>query len=317
VKRDGKYYLFHITWPRGGMRTQLVHRADRITGPYEGRVCLASKGVAQGTIVDTPEGDWWAFLFQDCGAVGRTPWLVPVRWEDGWPVMGVDGEAPRDLDLSADPDGVETLVASDDFDRAAGEPPLPLAWQWNHNPVEDLWSVYERPGWLRLTSGRVDGGLVATRNTLTQRTFGPTSVATTAVDAGKLRDGDYAGLGLLQRHYGFVGVKVEGDKRSIVMVRSEEDEPVEVEAVPARGDLVHLRAECDFRDRVDTATFAYSLDGESWVPIGEPLRMRYTLPHFMGYRFALFNFATKQPGGVADFDYFRVGYDAATPVAGD
>ena len=36
-KHDGKYYLFNITWPRGGMRTVIIHRADQITGPWEGR----------------------------------------------------------------------------------------------------------------------------------------------------------------------------------------------------------------------------------------------------------------------------------------
>ena len=34
--------------------------------------------------------------------------------------------------------------------------------------------------------------------------------------------------------------------------------------------------------------------------------MTYTLPHFMGYRFALFNYATKAAGGCVDFNYFRV-----------
>ena len=34
--------------------------------------------------------------------------------------------------------------------------------------------------------------------------------------------------------------------------------------------------------------------------------MTYTLPHFMGYRFGLFNYATKTAGGFVDFDYFRV-----------
>ena len=27
----------------------------------------------------------------------------------------------------------------------------------------------------------------------------------------------------------------------------------------------------------------------------------------MGYRFGLFNFATKNPGGYVDFDFFRLG----------
>ena len=35
--------------------------------------------------------------------------------------------------------------------------------------------------------------------------------------------------------------------------------------------------------------------------------MAYTLPHFMGYRFGLFCFATKEAGGAADFDCLRLG----------
>ncbi|WP_372490047.1 hypothetical protein [Chitinophaga sedimenti] len=34
--------------------------------------------------------------------------------------------------------------------------------------------------------------------------------------------------------------------------------------------------------------------------------MAYTIPHFMGYRFGLFNYATKTAGGYADFDYYRI-----------
>ena len=34
--------------------------------------------------------------------------------------------------------------------------------------------------------------------------------------------------------------------------------------------------------------------------------MSYTIPHFMGYRFGLFCYATKAPGGFADFDFFRI-----------
>ncbi|TWT29607.1 Beta-xylosidase [Posidoniimonas corsicana] len=306
IKHNGRYYLFNITWPRGDMRTQIVHRADKITGPYEGRVALHDQGVAQGTIVDTPEGDWYAFIFQDHGAVGRTPWLVPVRWMDGWPIHGVDGKAPRTLDLPADPDGLTGIVDSDEFDRSTGDPPLPLAWQWNHNPVENLWSLTERPGWLRLTSGRVDSGLVDTRNTLTQRTFGPECSATVALDASGMADGDSAGLALLQRKYGWVGVQVEGDAKSIVAVAAEDDQPRVLARLPLDQPVVYLRASCDFKDRADKGDFAYSLDGESWESIGAPLSMEYTLPHFMGYRFALFNFATKSPGGHADFGYFRV-----------
>jgi hypothetical protein len=34
--------------------------------------------------------------------------------------------------------------------------------------------------------------------------------------------------------------------------------------------------------------------------------MAYTLPHFMGYRFGLFNYATQNAGGFVDFDFFHI-----------
>lgn len=306
LKHDGRYYVFNITWPKGGMRTVIVHRAEKITGPYEGRLVLQDRGIAQGSLIDTPDGRWFAYLFRDSGAVGRIPYLVPVQWKDGWPVLGTDGKVPDTLDLPASRGLVPGLVASDEFTRAKGAPALPLVWQWNHNPDGAHWSVTERPGFLRLTTGRVDPDFVSARNTLTQRTFGPVSAGTTALDVGRLKDGDVAGLGLLQKGYGFVGVRQEGAARYVVMVTAESGGPVEAQRVPLAAKSVHLRAECDFRDLADTARFSYSLDGRTWTAIGAPLKMKYTLPHFMGYRFALFAFATKTLGGSADFDYFRV-----------
>ncbi len=306
LKANGKYYLFNITWPRGGMRTVVVHRADRITGPYEGRLALQDKGVAQGSIIDTPNGEWYAYLFRDYGAVGRIPYLVPVKWEDGWPVLGVDGKVPDTLNLPPSKGLIPGIVASDEFDRRPGDPALPLVWQWNHNPDNSRWSLSDRSGFLRLTTGRVDPNLLAARNTLTQRTIGPECSGTTAVDVSQLKDGDSAGLALLQRDYGLVGVKAEGGTSFVVMVNAPKSVPTEVERVPLTQRTVFLRAECDFRDRADRARFFFSLDGQTWTRIGNELKMNYTLPHFMGYRFGLFNFATKEPGGYADFDFFRI-----------
>ena len=304
-KINGKYYVMNITWPRGGMRTQIVHRADTITGPYEGRVVLQDKGVAQGCLIDTPDGKWYALLFQDTGAVGRCPWLVPVRWEDGWPVLGIDGKAPITLDIEDNGQGLANIVASDEFDRAPGQP-LPLAWQWNHNPDNRCWSMGERKGYLRLTTGRVDSDILQARNTLTQRTFGPVCSATTKLEVGRMKDGDCAGLIALQKRYGYVGVRMEGGRKSIVMVSAQSERPEEVQRIPLQQQTVYLKIDCDFRNRTDKAYFYYSLDGLQWTKIGSTLQMAYTLPHFMGYRFGLFNFATQTTGGFVDFDYYRI-----------
>jgi len=306
-KIKGKYYLFNIAWPRGGMRTVIVHRADKITGPYEGRVALQDLGVAQGGLIDTPDGQWFAYLFRDFGAVGRIPYLVPVQWKDGWPVLGNPaGKVPETLSLPPNKSLIPGLVASDEFTRRAGEPALPLVWQWNHNPDNALWSVTERPGYLRLKTGRVDTSFLLARNTLTQRTIGPVCAGTAALDVAHLQPGDFAGLSVLQKRYGLVGVQVSQGTKAIVMVSAESEKPVEVQRLPLTQNKVYFKIECDFRDRKDVATFFYSLDGKTWHPVGGPLKMAYTLPHFMGYRFGLFNYATTRPGGYVDVDYFHL-----------
>jgi beta-xylosidase len=304
-KINGKYYVMNIIWPRGDMRTQVIHRADKITGPYEGRIVLHDKGIAQGCLIDTPDDKWYAVLFQDNGSVGRSPWLVPVQWEEGWPVLGIDGKAPMTLDIDDQKYGLGNIVASDEFNRKPGEP-LPLAWQWNHNPDNRYWSIGERSDYLRLTTGRVDRGILQARNTLTQRTFGPMSSATTKIEVVNMKDGDCAGLIALQRRFGYVGVKMEGNSKSIIMVSAQSNRPEEIKNIPLKQQTVYLKIDCDFRDRTDKAYFYYSLNGKTWTKIGAVLRMAYTLPHFMGYRFGLFNFATQTAGGFVDFDYFHV-----------
>ena len=305
-KVNGKYYLFNITWPRGGMRTVVIHRADQITGPWEGKLAFQDLGVAQGGLIDTPKGDWYAYLFRDYGGVGRIPYLVPVKWEDGWPVLGVNGKAPTTLPLPPGKGLIPGVVHSDEFKRKKSGPALPLVWQWNHNPDNALWSVTERKGYLRLQTGRLDTAFTQARNTLTQRTIGPECTGATSLDVSLLKNGDFAGLCLLQKQYGLLGVKVQEGQKYLVYVSAASGPAGEEIRVPISQPTVFFKAECNFRDRIDTAHFFYSLDGKSWTRIGAPLKMPYTIPHFMGYRFGLFCYATEQTGGIADFDYFRI-----------
>jgi beta-xylosidase len=289
------------------MRTVVVNRADNLMGPWEGKIVLQDKGVAQGGIVDTPDGKWFAYMFQDHGSVGRIPFLVPMKWVDGWPVLGVNGKVPDTLDLPASKGLIPGIVNNDEFTRKKGEPALPLVWQWNHNPDNKLWSVTERKGFLRLKTGRIDSLFLKSRNTLTQRTFGPTCAGITLLDASKLKDGDFAGLCTFQRKFGVVGVKVQNGAKYVYMVSNKTDNPTEQQSIPLSQNKIYLKIECDYRNKIDIAKFFYSLDGKKWNSIGGELKMEYTLmEHFMGYRFGLYNYASKNVGGYADFDYFHI-----------
>ncbi len=310
-KINGRYYIFNIASPASRWAPSvIVSRADSIDGPYESRIALDDRGIAQGGLIDTPDGKWFAYLFKGNGAVGRIPYLVPVTWKDDWPVLGENGKVPMTLDLPAGEQGVSGasgIVASDEFDRQPGAPALPLAWQWNHNPKPGDWSLTKRPGYLSLVTSRVVAALPEATNTLTQRTFGPASSATTSIDVSGMKDGDWAGLTAFQKRYGFVGVKMADGVRSLVMVSADSDKPEEIASIPLAGKTVHLKVECEFEPAPEVARFSYSLDGKSWAPIGRPSRLTYSYPtHFMGYRFGLFYYSTKTAGGRVDFDYYRI-----------
>ncbi|MDA6070643.1 glycoside hydrolase 43 family protein [Flavobacterium sp. AC] len=305
-KVKGKYYLFNITWPKEGMRTVIIHRADRISGPWEGKIGLQDLGVAQGGLIDTPDGKWFSYLFKDSGGVGRIPYLVPVQWKEGWPILGENGKVPEYLDLPASRGLIPGIVNSDDFNRKKGDKELPLDWQWNHNPDNSLWSVKERKGYLRLKTGQIDSSFVQARNTLTQRTFGPECAAATVLEVSKMKEGDLAGISLLQKEYGLLAVKVENGAKKLVMIDAVKGNPREVESIPLTQDKVYFKATCDFKEKADTGRFFYSLDGKKWISIGNDIKLPYTIPHFMGYRFGLFNYATKNKGGYVDFDYFNI-----------
>ncbi len=157
-----------------------------------------------------------------------------------------------------------------------------------------------------MKTGRIDTSFLSARNTLTQRTIGPRCTAITSLDVSKMKDGDMAGLCLLQKNYGIVGVKINGKSRSVIMINASTGNAEEVEALAFDKDVIFFKVECDFTNKKDVADFFYSLDGKKWIKIGTQLKMSYTLPHFMGYRLGLFNYATKETGGFVDFDFFHI-----------
>ena len=346
----GEYvYLFCIQG-QGSMRQEIVWRTKDVENdPWEvrkvfnghlldtdGSMPLKLNGIAQGGIVSMPDntpgthdGTWYCYLFQDCGSVGRIPMLLPMKWDnDKWPVIGNDGTTtPVTLPMPVSGQPTAFCVVSDEFDNGTthyqisekeekgGEfgyngSDLKLEWQWNHNPDNRYWSLTDRDGWLRLKAEVLAHNIRDARNTLTQRTFGPTCSAETKLDASMMRDGDCAGLTSFQNRYGYVGVEVIDGVKYVVMRRAMEkdDAPGKViESVKMKGNVVYLRLECDFTNRTDKAKFYYSFNGKKWKQIGDEMQMHYDWPDFCGQRMGVFCFPTKTTGGYADFDYFRIG----------
>lgn len=321
IKHDGKYYLLMISWPRGGIRREVCYRSDSIEGPYEKKVILETTfgglgdGVAQGTIFDDPQGNWYGMIFQDRGGVGRVPMLMPCRWVDGWPMLGDEnGKVPEIMEKPVQGQERKALTVSDDF----GSEKLGLWWQWNHNPVDDAWSLTERPGYLRLKAKKAFS-IFNARNTLTQRMEGPTCQATVAMDLRHMKNGDVAGFSAFNSDATLLKVRKKGGKlylsmeEELVKLSPDTKAITEVkqgtfEEVRLKKPVVYLRIEGDFRPgpTKDIVKFWYSLDNNDWKRIGPECRTSFDWQRFfMGTKFAIFNYATLEEGGYIDVDWFE------------
>lgn len=306
-KINGYYYLYCTYGGLDGFQVAL--RSKNIYGPYEQKIVIndlsknVNFGIHQGALLKTQTGEWWTILFSDRGPFGRFPSLQPVTWIDDWPMVGVDGKA---VITYKKPDvgkkyPATTFPTSDEFnDKFLG-----MQWGWNHNPDTTKWSLTEREGYLRLTTGRPVSNLREARNTLTQRMFTyyddaiPT-LGITKLELGNMKDGDVAGLAVFQDPYAYIAVKQLQGSRYIVMVNN----GLEIASAPFAGNTVYLKASAHY----DTgkATFSFSADEKKFSALGNELEMRFNLSVFTGNKFCLFNYATKTPGGYVDFDWFRM-----------
>ena len=333
IKHNGTYYallISHVYAP-GRHRREVCYRTKDLNGTWEKNTVLESdfggfSYLAQGTIVDTEEGDWYGVMFQDRGGVGRVLTLSPVRWIDGWPQLGDEnGKVPETMRPYRSGMPEKGIVCSDDF---SGEK-LGLHWEWNHNPIDNAWSLKERPGFLRLKTNRVVENLYLAPNTLTQRMEGPTCSGYIAMDISKMKDGDCAGLAAFNGDSGVLTIKKQGKKsvlemseqkvsltdreKAVTNVEVKVIETVDLSAAfksqtsKSKSQIIYLRLDGDFQPgHHDVANFYYSLDGENWTQIGtKNYRMIFDYRRFfMGTKFGIFNYATKKAGGYVDVDAF-------------
>lgn len=303
-KINGKYCLFLIHWPDTGTcrRTESCFVSDCITGPYRGCTVLDNdigffnQGVAQGGIVDDPDGNTHAVLFQDRGAVGRVPVICDVTWT---------GEMPQIIPREGY-GNMKPLIA--DLKLHGGKP-HPL-WQFNHQPDK---------AHVRFADNRFEmdalfaNSVLDARNTLTQRAFGPACICRVTVDASRLHDGDKAGLAALQGCFAQIAViKLNGqyclqaEERIGEGRKLHSDEPITAHPlIPLPGHTATLEMKLDFRDMKDTASF-YLLTGEKRIPVLTDHKLYYRLDHFMGCRPALFCFSRDKTGGTAVFTDFNM-----------
>ena len=215
-KRNGWYYVFNPALGYDGV--QMISRSRNLYGPYETKVLIdddinyAGAGVHQGGYIETAEGESWAYTFQDRDYMGRCLMLYPMKWENEWPVVGPEGRPGKGVVTYRKPavKGKHKMNYphhSDSFDK----PELAPVWEFNHVPYKEKWSLTDRPGYFRIYAQHAKGFYWA-RNSLTQKVTGPYSTGTVLLDLSGLKEGDFAGNGIMGRMMYQFGVRKKDNR---------------------------------------------------------------------------------------------------------
>ncbi|WP_441764311.1 glycoside hydrolase family 43 protein [Flavobacterium sp. W22_SRS_FK3] len=317
-KRNGYYYIFA---PAGGVATgwQTVLRSKHIYGPYEKRKVMdqgksSVNGPHQGGWVQTQTGEDWFIHFQDQFAYGRVVHLQPMKWQNDWPVIGID----QDNDGIGEPVMVykkpnvgkktfpiETPPESDEFNN----PKLGLQWQWHSNP-QITWGFPTTMGYYNLNcipAPKDYNNLFDVPNLLLQKLPANEFTATTKITFNSRFDGEYTGLLIMGLDYSFLCLKQEDGKLFLSQKTALKSDKKGIESeskkITVKENTIYLQVKVKAGG---ICNFLYSEDGQKFNPVGESFTAREgkwigAKIGFLALREGIINDA----GNVA-IDWFRV-----------
>jgi xylan 1,4-beta-xylosidase len=176
-RRDGWYHLLVAEGGTGWDHAVVMARSRHLFGPYElhpdGAVLSAGgrrdgplTRAGHGDLVDLPDGSTWVTYL--CGrplpgrercVLGRETALQPMHWgEDGW-LRTLAGNGMPDPSPSFPPLAPAPIADTEEKGTFAASG-LPPEFQWLRTPYpDDIFSVAERPGHLRLYGRETIGSL--------------------------------------------------------------------------------------------------------------------------------------------------------------
>jgi beta-xylosidase len=323
-KRNGYYYIFA---PAGGVKPgwQVVMRSKNIFGPYEDKIVLEQgstkiNGPHQGAWVTTQTGENWFLHFQDRYAYGRIVYLQPMKWENDWPLIGIDfdkngiGE-PVDKFIKPNVGSqypIEVPQTSDEFESLK----LGLQWQWESNFKEFWYSLSARKGYLRLYSEELTGNknLWNIGRLLLQKMPAAKFSTTTKIELNEKVSGkaglvafgqDYAYIALEKNDKGYalsqvICTKANQGKKEETMASiplSKNSIYLKVNVYPENEEAIIPKVLCDF---------SYSTDGETFQKLGTTFTAKEG--QWVGAKIGLFSVreSKMEEAGFVDVDWVRV-----------
>ena len=307
--RHGAYYYLVFSESSGRGRYVLAKRSRNIMGPYQEERQLAhpsreAREPNQGGIVEGPDGKWYFFTHHGTGDWGgRIASLLPVTWTGDWPIIGEiqpDGLGAMQWrgGMPALTEEVLRLTRSDDFDSGTVAP----QWQWNYQPRDEMFSLSERPGWLRLKAFRPlrEDDLMSAGNTLTQRTFhSQYNDVTIKLDLDGLTPGQHAGLCHFSKEHAALGVEyIQDGDEGIFLEFRKNGSVVRGPRISSRYLWLKSRWGND-----GVSHFYFSVDGDEFTAFGQEYQMKFG--SYRGDRIGIYTYNNQEEAGYVDVDYLH------------
>lgn len=318
LKKDGYYYIFA---PAGGVKTgwQTVLRSRNIYGPYESKIVMNQgstdiNGPHQGGFVELKSGEWWFAHFQDRGLYGRIVHLQPMKWRDGWPVIGNEinsdgiGEPVQQYNKPNIGKAIKIEIpqTTDEFNSEK----LGLQWQWQANPVNNWYSLKANPGCLRLYAVKnytQNGNLYFVPNLILQKFSAPSFSVKTQMNYSPELVGEKSGLVIMGKEWAYIALEKSSNGIQIGMYNGSYlegyDNTEKIESKGLSGNSCFLKVTVNDRG---ICTFYYSLDDVTYDKIGNDFTAQPGI--WIGAKVGLFsiNPNINTSSGHADFDWFKV-----------
>jgi xylan 1,4-beta-xylosidase len=296
IKHDGKYFLICAEGGTADQHSEVVFRSDAPMGPYtpgpvnpiltqrhlDNSRPFPVTSTGHADFVETQRGDWWAVFLgtrpygDNLYNTGRETFLLPVRWENGWPVILTGNRivpyVARRPHLPWQP--APAVPRTGNFtvrDEFNGQTLAPY-WNFVRTPRDSFYDLNSAPGSLTL---RARSARLGTRTQLSfvgRRQQHVYASASTVVRYAPAHESDAAGLVAFQTDdfYYFLGVALaEGRpviqlaKRAGALTNNAEIVVASQPLATRPGAPVYLKIVA----RGGRYDFYYSTSANSWTPL--------------------------------------------------
>jgi xylan 1,4-beta-xylosidase len=347
-KRNGWYYLLTAEGGTGWGHAVTMARSRKLVGPYElhpdtyilsarHRPDVELQRVGHADLVETQNGE--PYMVYLCGrplrnrgrcTLGRETSIQKMVWgQDDW-LRTLDGQGLPTVETPA-PESASSAARATDVHAEGNadsvsqphhchfdEPQLPIDFQWLRTPwPEELFSLTERPGFLRLF-GRETIGSLFRQSLIARRQQSHCFSATTVVEFEPQHFQHLAGLVCYYNSSKFHYLHISHDESigkhlrvmSCLPDSTQSDAFTPPVAIPA-GRPVHLRVEVDY-ERLHFGYRVESVDNQ-WRWLSQQfdasiLSDEATAPGLPNFTGAFVGMACQDMAGTltpADFDFFE------------